>query len=274
MFAALALVLGTVVGVGGASWWSDRARERAAEQVRLIVTAHDAWLGQVEGEGCSTVPLDVYNAGDRPVVLSALRASVTKADTSSCRNSPDDVTVPPRTTVTYNAAIGFRCADQPGEPRFTATIGSSDAESVTGAIELRRFDRPYHCEPQSSTFWVDSVERPRPGPTPRLPIKVVATSPIRGAKLSGLTLRDSKAFALRPATRLPVDISALAPGAAPPEVRVEAWLSVRDCERAREFRPSDLTLEATFVPDAELAQQALGDRHHLLQLTRLIDAAC
>jgi hypothetical protein len=274
VLAALALVLGSVAGVSGASWWSDTTRERAAEQVRLIVTADDAWLGQLEIEGCSTVPLEIYNAGDRPVVLSALRASVAREDSSDCRDHVDPVTIAPHTTVSHHARFSFRCADQSGEPRFTATVGTSDTDSVTGAIELRPFGQPYFCESQPSTFWVDSVERPRTGSSPRLPITMVATSPIPGAKLSALTLLDTGAFALHPRTRLPLDISSLAPGAAPPEVRVEASLTVRDCERAREFRPGDVTLKATFTPDDKSTEHTLVDRRDILRLMQLIDAAC
>ena len=112
------------------------------------------------------------------------------------------------------------------------------------------------------------------GPNARLPVTLIFSSGKQGTKLTSIDLRDSKAFALEP-PRLPVDISALAPGAAPPDVYVEMFLSVRDCARARAFNTSDLVLTADFTPGGEFDQPlAESDRALVRQLVRLVDAAC
>ncbi len=59
-------------------------------------------------------------------------------------------------------------------------------------------------------------------------------------------------------------------------MHVEAFLSVRDCARARVFESSDLVVTATFTPGGEKAAQPMaeGDRVLVHQLVRLVDAAC
>lgn len=273
--AALALVVGAAVGTVGIGWWLDRPTETDVQDARLVVTAGDDWYGQILLDSCSVVPVDVYNAGDQPVDLSGLRASMTSRSSLTCRPEVGHVTIQPRTSRTIRAALGFRCADGPAEPTFAAVVGPASVP-VAGPVAMPPLDPGWLCS-GGGPVWFRARPSQDPtgtGPNARLPVTLTFSSGNQGTKLTSIDLRDSKAFALEP-PRLPVDISALAPGAAPPDVYVEVFLSVRDCARARAFRSSDLIVTAGFTPGGEFDQPlAESDRALVRQLVRLVDAAC
>ncbi|MBM7783455.1 hypothetical protein [Tenggerimyces flavus] len=273
--AALAVAVGAALGATGIGWWLDRPTEPAAQDARLVATAGDDWYGQILLDSCSVVPVDIYNAGDQPIDLSGLRAGLTTRSSLTCRPEVGHVTIQPRTSRTIRAAIGFRCADGMAEPTFAAVVGPASTP-VSGHVSMPPLDPGWMCSDGGPTWF-----RARPsqdptgtGPDARLPVTLMFSSGKQGTKLTSIDLRDSKAFALEP-PRLPVDISALAPGAAPPDVYVELFLTVRDCARARAFRSSDLIVTSGFTPGGEFDQPlAEGDRVLVRQLVRLVDAAC
>lgn len=273
--AALALAVGAAVGAAGIGWWLDRPTEPEAENARLVVTAGDDWYGQILVDSCAVVPVDIYNAGDQPVEVARLRASLTARESMTCRPEVGHVTIEPRTSRTVRAAIGFRCADGLAAPTFAAEVGPASAP-VSGPVAMPPLDPGWLCT-GGGPAWFRS--RPSQGPTgtgpdARLSVRLVFSSSGKGTKLTSLALRDSKAYTLEP-PRLPVEISALAPGAAPPDVYVEVFLSVRDCAQARAFRSSDLMVTAGFTPGGELDQPLVeSDRALVRQLVRLVDAAC
>jgi hypothetical protein len=272
----LALLAGIVAGVAGTTWWLAQPPGGDASDARIVVTADGDWYGQGDRPGgCSVFPVEVYNAGDHPVDVSRILASVTRDSSLTCQPEVGPVRIPPHATRTVRGVVGFRCEDQPAEPRFTAMTGPEESTPVSGTIDMPPIDHRTVCPEGWRPAWYRSEphEPTGTGPMARLPVTLVFSSGERGTKLASLGLRNTEAFALDP-PRLPIDLSSLAPGAAPPEVYVEVSLTVRDCERARAFETSDLTLTATFEPEGELITDVIADRAVVRQLIRLVDAAC
>jgi hypothetical protein len=271
--ALAALAIGIVAGVLGANWWV----ERTPDDVRMVVTAGDNWYGQLGQNGCAEVPVDVYNAGGEPLVVTGMLASLTKGSALSCASDDGHVLIPSQASRRVRAVIGFRCEDAPDEPRFTAMVGEEGSDRATGRIDMPPIDHHAFCQYGGSPWWFfePTDKLTGSGPSARLAITLVFSSAKQGTKLASLALPDSSAFRLHP-PRLPVDITSLAPGAAPPDVRVDGSLSVRDCERARGFTSGDLTVTATFAPTGERVTQGLadGDRGMVVSLMRLVEAAC
>lgn len=276
-----ALLVGLAAGVGGTTWWlRHSAGPDRAPSARLFAQASSSTDGPGD-RPCVSVLLVLHNLADRPVTIERLAAQLPGLrEKPGCpaRADGQPATIGPLGSLAWVLPFGLACANPSTDRRYTAVARSVDGSrrTVTGSVDTSGMvaARAF-CGGDDGLpvlWWTGSGASTVIGTGPNAVLRVsgrvgsgVSTPDVT---LISVSTSEPSAFVAR-STDMPMRL----PSDTDRQARLD--IAVRDCDRARRFADSDLTLTATSRPASRMSGTlADGPRAITVGLVRLVDVAC